>query len=60
MGGKSVGEWTNAIGIIIQNKMNINSLLTLQVGTHPLLTASPAGYPLLKAAGNAAAQIMFN
>ncbi len=60
VGGMSVGELTNAIGIIIQNKMNINSLLTLQVGTHPLLTASPAGYPLLKAAGNAAAQIMFN
>lgn len=29
----------------------INSILTVQIGTHPLLTASPAGYPLLKAAG---------
>lgn len=60
VGGYSVGELINAIGIIIQNRMNINSLLTIQVGTHPLLTASPAGYPLLKAAGNAAIQIMFN
>lgn len=59
VGGYSVGELINAIGIIIQNRMNINSLLTMQVGTHPLLTASPAGYPLLKAAGNIAIQIMF-
>jgi len=60
IGGGSVGELTNTIGVVIQNRMNINSLLTMQVGTHPLLTASPAGYPLLKAAGNAAIQIMFH
>ena len=60
VGGYSVGELTNTIGVVIQNRMNINSLLTMQIGTHPLLTASPAGYPLLKAAGNAAIQIMFN
>jgi pyruvate/2-oxoglutarate dehydrogenase complex dihydrolipoamide dehydrogenase (E3) component len=59
MGGLSVGELTNIIGIIIQNRMSINSLLTAQIGTHPLLTASPAGYPLIKAAENAAAKIMF-
>ena len=46
-----IGELTNTIGFIIQNRMNINSILTAQIGTHPLLTASPAGYPLLKAAG---------
>ena len=51
VGGLSVGELTNTIGFIIQNRMNINSILTAQIGTHPLLTASPAGYPLLKAAG---------
>ncbi len=51
VGGSSVGELTNTIGFIIQNRMNINSILTAQIGTHPLLTASPAGYPLLKAAG---------
>ncbi|MFA9390522.1 MAG: FAD-dependent oxidoreductase [Prolixibacteraceae bacterium] len=59
IGGASIGELTNTIGIIIQNRMTINSILTSQIGTHPLLTASPAGYPLLKAAGNAAAQIIF-
>ena len=51
VGGLSVGELTNTIGFIIQNRMDINSILTAQIGTHPLLTASPAGYPLLKAAG---------
>jgi NADPH-dependent 2,4-dienoyl-CoA reductase/sulfur reductase-like enzyme len=51
VGGLSVGELTNTIGFIIQNRMNVNSILTAQIGTHPLLTASPAGYPLLKAAG---------
>lgn len=58
-GGLSVGELTNTIGIIIQNKMSLNSLLTAQIGTHPLLTASPAGYPLMKAAENAHSKIMF-
>jgi len=60
IGGVSVGELTNCIGIMIQNRMDLNSLLTAQIGTHPLLTASPAAYPLLKAAGNAAMKIMFN
>jgi NADH oxidase (H2O2-forming) len=54
IGGTSVGELTNIIGMIIQNRMNINSILTSQIGTHPLLTASPAGYPLLKAAEDVA------
>ncbi len=59
-GGLSVGELTNTIGIMIQNRMTINSLLTAQIGTHPLLTASPAGYPLIKAAEHASSKIMFN
>ncbi|MEZ5071819.1 MAG: FAD-dependent oxidoreductase [Bacteroidales bacterium] len=50
MGGSSTGELINIIGLIIQNKMNVNHLLTMQIGTHPLLTASPAAYPLIKAA----------
>ena len=59
-GGLSVGELTNTIGIIIENRMPINALLTAQIGTHPLLTASPAGYPLIKAAEDASSKIMFN
>lgn len=50
IGGLSAGELTNVIGIIIENRMTINSLLISQIGTHPCLTASPAAYPLIKAA----------
>jgi len=50
IGGLSAGELTNVLGLIIQNRMTVNSLLTAQIGTHPCLTASPAGYPLIKAA----------
>ncbi|MDD2381182.1 MAG: FAD-dependent oxidoreductase [Mariniphaga sp.] len=57
-GGLSAGELTNTLGIIVQNRMTLNSLLTAQFGTHPLLTASPAGYPLVKAAENAASKIV--
>jgi NADH oxidase (H2O2-forming) len=57
IGGLSAGELTNVIGIIIQNRMSINSLLISQIGTHPCLTASPAGYPLIKAAEMIAAKM---
>jgi len=48
--GNSGGELINVIGFAIINKMTLGSLLTAQIGTHPLLTASPAAYPLIKAA----------
>lgn len=50
LGGKCVGELTNVLGLAIQNNMTVNDLLMTQIGTHPLLTASPAGFPLIKAA----------
>lgn len=50
IGGLEAGELTNVIGMAIQNRMSVNSLLTMQIGTHPCLTASPAAYPLIKAA----------
>ncbi|MFO7861618.1 MAG: FAD-dependent oxidoreductase [Desulfosalsimonas sp.] len=50
VGGKSTGELTNLIGFLIQNRMTIDGILTSQIGTHPLLTASPTAYPLIKAA----------
>jgi pyruvate/2-oxoglutarate dehydrogenase complex dihydrolipoamide dehydrogenase (E3) component len=50
IGGPSTGELTNIIGLVIQNKMTVNSILTAQIGTHPLVTASPTAYPLIKAA----------
>lgn len=50
IGGMEAGELTNVIGLAIQNRMSVNSFLTMQIGTHPCLTASPAAYPLIKAA----------
>jgi len=50
MGGNSIGELINMIGFVIQNRMSIDALLTSQIGTHPLLTAAPTAYPLIKAA----------
>lgn len=50
IGGKSTGEITNLIGFIIQSRMSVDAVLTAQIGTHPLLTAPPTAYPLIKAA----------
>ncbi len=50
IGSQSTGELTNLASFIIQNKTTLNTLITAQIGTHPLLTASPIAYPLLKAA----------
>ena len=57
IGGLSVGELTNLIGLVIQNRMSVNSILTAQIGTHPLLTAPPTAYPLIKAAEVAAKEL---
>ncbi|NMB51344.1 MAG: FAD-dependent oxidoreductase, partial [Bacteroidales bacterium] len=37
IGGLSAGELVNVIGLAIQNRMTVNSLLTFQIGTHPCL-----------------------
>lgn len=50
IGGVSAGELTNVLGFIIQNKMTITDLMCSQIGTQPMLTASPAAYPIIKAA----------
>ncbi len=50
VGGKSVGELINMLGVCIQAKMNVVELTTLQIGSHPLLTAAPTVYPVVKAA----------
>ena len=52
-GSHSAGEIVNVIGLAIQNHMTVSSLLTMQIGTHPLLTAPPTAYPLIKAAEKA-------
>ncbi|MCK4659986.1 MAG: FAD-dependent oxidoreductase [Phycisphaerae bacterium] len=50
VGGVSTGELTNLIGFVVQNKMSVTEVLTAQICTHPLLTATPTAYPLIKAA----------
>ncbi len=60
LGGKSAGELTNVIGVAIQNHMTVQDLLMTQIGTQPMLTASPAGYPLIKAAEIAAKAMKAN
>nr|WP_206076233.1 FAD-dependent oxidoreductase [Marinitoga lauensis] len=57
VGGKSVGEIINIISLAIQKEVNIKDLLTMQIGTHPLLTAAPTVYPLAVAAEQALSQM---
>ena len=48
--GPSAGELINTIALALQNRMTANQIETLQVATHPLLTAAPTVYPLVTAA----------
>jgi NADPH-dependent 2,4-dienoyl-CoA reductase/sulfur reductase-like enzyme len=52
-GGDSVGELVNMFSVMILNKMTDMDIDTLQIGTHPLLTASPIAYPVINATVNA-------
>jgi len=52
-GGDSVGEMVNMLSVIILNKMTDMDIDNLQIGTHPLLTASPVAYPILTATTDA-------
>ncbi len=53
VGGASTGELTNIIGLAIEMRMPVSSLFAAQIGTHPLLTAPPTAYPIIKAAESA-------
>jgi len=48
-GGKSTGEITNILSILIQKGYKDMEIDTLQIGTHPLLTPSPISYPIISA-----------
>jgi pyruvate/2-oxoglutarate dehydrogenase complex dihydrolipoamide dehydrogenase (E3) component len=50
VGGVESGELVNLIGLMVENKMTIYSIINLQFATHPLLTASPLAYPVVKSA----------
>ncbi len=56
-GGMSCGEMINIIGIAVQQRVSLTELETLQMATHPYLTAAPTIYPLVIAAQNAGKQI---
>jgi len=49
-GGETVGELVNLIAAMIQAEMNADQIATFQMGTHPLLTASPVAYQVVNAA----------
>lgn len=50
MGDPSVGEMINAVSSFVQIRMTAEQIAIFQMGTHPLLTASPVIYPLVGAA----------
>ena len=52
-GGDSVGELVNMFSVMILNKMTDMDIDNIQIGTHPLLTASPVVYPVITATVNA-------
>ncbi|MHA1772494.1 MAG: FAD-dependent oxidoreductase [Candidatus Thorarchaeota archaeon] len=52
-GGDSVGEMINLLSVMVQNRMTDLEIDALQIGTHPLLTASPLAYPIISATVNA-------
>jgi NADPH-dependent 2,4-dienoyl-CoA reductase/sulfur reductase-like enzyme len=49
-GGTSTAELTNVIAMAIQTGLTAEDVALFQMGTHPLLTASPIVYPLVNAA----------
>ncbi len=49
-GGETVGELVNLIAAMIQAEMSADQIATFQMGTHPLLTASPVAYQVVNAA----------
>jgi len=49
-GGKSAGEIINIISLAIQKSVTAFELVSFQIGTHPLLTASPVNNPIIRAA----------
>ncbi len=52
-GGNSAGELINVIGLGLQKRMLLTEFETLQMATHPKLTAAPTMYPLVTAAQDA-------
>lgn len=58
-GADSAGEFLNILGLAIEKQMTAEDLATLQVGTHPALTASPVPYQLINAAEDAVTKLNY-
>lgn len=56
-GGKCCGELINIIGMAIQQRVSYIELETLQMATHPFVTAAPTMYPIVKAAFEASGKL---
>ncbi len=56
-GDASAGEIINMLSACIQSRMTADQIAVFQLGTHPLLTASPVAYPVVNAAEMAIAAI---
>lgn len=50
IGDKEAGEMINILGLAIESKLTVHSLISLQVATQPLLTSAPTTYPIVMAA----------
>lgn len=55
-GDVAAGEIINMLSACIQSRMTADRMATFQLGTHPLLTASPVAYPIVNAAEMAIAR----
>jgi len=58
VGSFSAGELVNTISACIRHKMTVDDIITFQIGTHPILTASPITYQLVNAAELAYAKMI--
>ena len=57
VGPESVSEMINTLALAIQQEMTIYDFDTLQISTHPLITAAPTVYPLITAAQSAMSKL---
>lgn len=57
VGGNETGEMINIIGLAIESGLSVYSIRSMQVATHPMLTAAPTNYPIVMAAIKAINQI---
>jgi NADH oxidase (H2O2-forming) len=55
-GGSTTAEAANILAAFIKARSKVDEIVTFQMGTHPMLTASPIAYPIVRAAEDAMAK----